>query len=467
MKKLIASLLAAVLLGSLFCGCSVSGQLQTDPGAQSSQDTDESPVSSEAQSEKKQISLWFWAAPLEHQVIMRQALEDAINSRQDEYELTITFQAGNDTLISTALAADSGPDIVFTSGPSYVTNFASAGKLANLDAYSEQYGWKERSIDSLYDLTTYDGSLYAIGNSIAIMGVFYNKKVIADLGYEIPTTVEEMEEIMDAAIDAGLYGGVTGNKQWKPINSNYVSLFLNHFAGADAVYDCLTGEQKWNNPEMVNAFNKSAEWYQKGYLGGDNYYDLNFDESVQMLALGRAPFFVGPSNVFQWAINYFTGVTADDFGFMPFPAVGDNDSQYPMYVLGEIGCLSINAASPYQDECAEILDFIYSNEFFTAINDIWPGYWAVPIKDLDIPEDSAGVAGVWNDTLRDVYASIEAGKYGYYSLSFFPAATEVASQDIDCIWQGTMTAEEVLSNMDAEFEKELADGRVVPLEPRP
>ena len=37
-------------------------------------------------------------------------------------------------------------------------------------------------------------------------GVFYNKKVISDNGWEVPKTIEEMETIMKAAQEKGLYG---------------------------------------------------------------------------------------------------------------------------------------------------------------------------------------------------------------------------------------------------------------------
>ena len=151
----------------------------------------------------------------------------------------------------------------------------------------------------------------------------------------------------------------------------------------DRVYECLKGEAKWNNPDMVEALNKSAEWYQNGWLGGDNYTDLNFDESVQLLSMGMAPFFVGPSNVFQWAPKYFRGLTEDDFGFFPFPATNDKVN-YPTYTLGVTSCLSINAFSPYKDECAEILDKIMTNDFMVKLTKEWPGYWAIPLKQYDL-----------------------------------------------------------------------------------
>ncbi len=75
---------------------------------------------------------------------------------------------------------------------------------------------------------------------------------------------------------------------------------------------------------MVEALNKSAEWYQNGWLGGDNYTDLNFDESVQLLSMGMALFLFGPSNVAPVGTKVFPGLTEDDLVFSPsrLPMIG-------------------------------------------------------------------------------------------------------------------------------------------------
>ena len=77
-----------------------------------------------------------------------------------------------------------------------------------------------------------------------------------------------------------------------------------------------------------------------------------------------------------------------------------------------------------------------------------------------------GISAVFCDVMIDTLKAIEEGNYGYYTTSFCPPATDVALQDIDGVWLGTMNAEEVLDRTDGEFEKELANGLVVPLPER-
>ena len=173
MKKCLSVLLSAVMAASLLGGCGSADQKPTSPAAaestaEGSTTAEAAPAPEKAETapgEKKQISLWFWSAPADQQVLLKQIIEDDINAVQDDYVLNIEFHAGNDQNIATALAANSGPDIVFTSGPSYVTNYASAGKLENLDRYAEKYGWNDRLLEPIYNLGTYEGSLYGLSNS--------------------------------------------------------------------------------------------------------------------------------------------------------------------------------------------------------------------------------------------------------------------------------------------------------------
>lgn len=413
---------------------------------------------------RQQISMWFWGAEPYAQKAFNQILVDTYNKSQSKYELKIEFRNSVDKDISVALAANQGPDIVYGSGPSFIMPLANARKLEPLDKYAAKYGWKQRILSPYYDSGTVKGKLYSLANSITTMGIFYNKKVLADNGWKVPTTIAELEKIMDAAIAKGMYASVTGNKGWKPVNENYASVFLNNFAGPDTIYKCLKGEMKWNNPQVVAAIDKSAEWYQKGYLGGKDYVNLNFSESIQLLADGKAPFFIGPSIIYQWAPNFFTGDKLNDLGFVAFPS-GSDKVAYPTYLLGVACTFSINASSKNKDEAARIIDMMMQPSFMQKMTEAWPGYWGVPLKDLSSVDSSkmGPLSKSFLETVKDVSQAIQKGNFGYYSSVFFPVATQEVFRDIEMVWNKQATAEELLAKADTEFAKELKKGLVPPI----
>ena len=259
-----------------------------------------------AAQERTEIQFWMWGAGPHLQDVIRAVLVDPYNASQDDFELVMEFRNDVDSVIASVLPAGGGPDLVYGSGPAFVRPFAAAGHLASMEPYAEKYGWRDRILTPIYEAGTVDGDLYALPNSLNTMGVFYNKVLFAENGWAIPTTFEELEAIMDDALGQGLYASVTGNKGWRPVNENYTQLFLTHWAGPQATYDAITGRIPWTDPAIAGAMAKSAEWFRADYLAGEDYFNLNFLDAVSLLESNDAPFFFGPSLVFQFATSFYS-----------------------------------------------------------------------------------------------------------------------------------------------------------------
>lgn len=421
-----------------------------------------------ASGEREKITFWFWGAEPYARDVFDKALIQKYNESQDKYELAVEYRNSVDQDLNTALAANSGPDIVYGSGPAFIKPLVEAGKLETLDAYSKEYKWEERMLTPIYEAGKVEDSLYAVGNGLTTVGIFYNKKVLDDHGWKVPKTEEELLKIMDAAKDKGLYPSVTGNKGWQPVNENYASLFLTHYANPENVYKALKGEIKWTDPAFVNAINKSAEWYQKGYLGGGDYPNLNFSESLQLLADEKTPFFIGPSIAYQWAKSFFTGDQEENFKFMPFPPTKEVPN--PTYTIGLASTYSINAnaTQEHKDEAAKIIDMMIQEDFVENISAEWPGYWAAPLKDFDkiSSEGMSPMAVDFIENEKKIVQAINDGNFGYMTNVFFPPATQHEFISIENVWMEQSTTEEFLSKVEATFEPELQKD-LVPEVPAP
>jgi raffinose/stachyose/melibiose transport system substrate-binding protein len=114
-------------------------------------------------------------------------------------------------LISTTpllLASDNPPDLIRL--PT-MTSFAKDGLLLNLDKYATAFGWDKWPVPQL-DQNRLDanwirgsGTLYAMGLNYSMTGIFYNKKLAAQIGMtQPPATVAELEDLLAKAKAAGL-----------------------------------------------------------------------------------------------------------------------------------------------------------------------------------------------------------------------------------------------------------------------
>ena len=359
----------------------------------------------EKETSKEEINMWFWGAAPEYREALDKALVQPYNNSQDKYELVMSYDNAVDNNIATALAADGGnaPDIVYGSGPAFVSQYAQADKLVNLTGYAEKYGWEDRILTPIYEAGKVNGDLYSLPGGTITMGVFYNRVVLNELRAKDsslpktdPKTLKEFEMFMDAALAHGYYASVTGNKGWKPVNENYSTIFMNAIAGPSNIYKALNSEIKWTDKVFVKAIEKSTQWYQKGYLGGRvqngklviDYPNLNFNEACQLLSSGKSPFFVGPSMAFQFMKPYFQGEKSSQLGFSVFP-MGDTMDQQS-FVLGTVNSFSIWEGSNAKDEAAKIIDIMMTSDFAETLANVWPGYWALPLKEFN-PNTEVGL----------------------------------------------------------------------------
>ena len=464
-KKLLSMLLVLSFATSMLVGCGGISTSKESGEETAAEDTGVVAVKDESLEGREEITMWFWGAEPYAQEALKTILVDKYNASQDKYQLVVEFRPSVDSDMTTALAANQGPDIVYGSGPAFVMPLVDAGKLENLNDYAEQYGWADKILKPYYESGNVDGNLYSLANGISTMGVFYNKKVLEDNGWTVPTTIEELETIMDQAIEKGMYASVTGNKGWQPVNENYASLFLTHIAGPETMYKVLTGEESWVNDDVIAAITKSKEWWDKVYLAGEDYPNLNFSESLQLLSEEKAPFFIGPSIAFQWAASYFTGDKAEDIAFIPFPAT----EQVPdtTYTLGAACTLSINANAEddHKDEAAKIIDTMMNADFMQEMTAAWPGYWGTPLKDISSVDtsDMDYLSAQFVEVCKSVSDAVNKGNFGYYDNVFFPSATQTRIVNIDEVWYDTSSVEDYVQSIEDEFAVELENGLVPPI----
>jgi raffinose/stachyose/melibiose transport system substrate-binding protein len=412
--------------------------------------------------EKTPLSMWFWGSDPGQQQALKDGLIDKFNAENPGYELTVEYRSSVNKDIAVALAANAGPDIVYESSPSLAMTYIEAGKYADLTPYAQKYGWRDKLIGPMYDSSMVQGKLYSIPMGLNVIGIVYNKAVLDKNGWAVPRTLKELTKIMDEAMAKGLYASVTGNKGWKPTNEDYSSLFLANFAGTADVYKCLTGQQKWNSQNIKYAVAASAEWYQKGYLCSD-YVNLDWGESAKILADGGAPFYFGPLKFIQNLIQLLNDQNKNDFQFIVFPA--GREGIQPVYTIGATGILGINANSQHKDTCATVLNMIMNEEFVKQMAASWPGYWGVPLKTLNTINtgDLDGLSRYFLEAVIAACGEIDRGNFGYYNSSYFPPETYDYFVNIDTVWFGEATAEELLNDVDAVFPAELEKGLVPPL----
>jgi raffinose/stachyose/melibiose transport system substrate-binding protein len=374
------------------------------------------------------------------------------------------MQANGWQATRTALAGGGGPDIVTTPGPSWAVELARAGQLLPLDDFAAQFGWDERFVPWALDLGRVDGTLYSLPTQQETVVVYYNKTLFDEKGWSLPKTLDELTALSEQIAADGIIPFAHGNQEWRPANHWYLGEFLNQAAGPQKVYDFLTGKAKITDPEFVRAVDLLTQYQQSGwFMGGlENYYTTTQDAMHAALGDGEAAMLI-EGTWFLSEVDQFFGEAAgnsNEWGWFPMPSTDGE----PTFDLGIGSTYSINPATADPEAAAEFLDYLFSPESQARLL-IECGSDPAPVK-----VDAAALEGVdprHIEIIEELNNAAGAGSYGYLMWTFFaPKVDSFLTENIERVWAGEMTADELLAEAQAIHDEEMAAGSVPPLPTR-
>lgn len=269
------------------------------------------------------------------------------------------FEAANyNTVLSTALAGGTGPDIV--QARSYGT--LGVGKpdyLVPLDKtmVPELGNFPDSALAA--ETMRADGKLYAVPLASQTMLIIYNRELFEKAGVTPPTTWDELVAVSKTLKDKGInpFGNGTATA-WQ--NETIVGALLSSLIGVQFEKDVLAGKADFTDPRFVGALTKLDEL--KPYFA-PNFSGVDYAASQQLFATGRAAMFAGGS--FEIA-NFLRQNPKLKLGLFASPVAKTGDPR--LVALYYDGGYAINAASKNREAALAFLRFLGTPEFGTQFS---------------------------------------------------------------------------------------------------
>ncbi len=343
--------------------------------------------------------------------------------------ITVKFEAFNTenyaTILSTALAAGRGPDVIHTRAYGGLEQFAKAGYLLALDK-AEVPELGNLPDDALASETLRaDGKVYSLSFASQTLGLFINQDVFAKAGLQPPQTWDQLISVSKALKEKGIIpianGLATG---W--MDEVMVSVFINPFLGPDFVKDLLAGKATFEDPRYINAISKLLElrdFLPPGAAGVD------YATAQQLFLSGRAAMFAGGS----FEIANFRKQNPKinmDFILPPAPTAGAPRPASKFFDGG----YAINAKSPNKADAIKLIRWLGTKQFGDKFSMLLGNI--SPIKGVEIKDPLLAKVAQMNP---DAMPYIMAVYFRYES----PTGSDLLQSGIQKMMAGSITPQQL------------------------
>lgn len=349
------------------------------------------------------------------------------------------------------LASDNPPDLIRL--PTMVS-FAQDGLLKNLDEYASAFGWNDWPVPQINQNRLDEnwirgsGTLYAMGLNYSMTGVFYNKKLAAQIGMtEPPKTVAEFEALLAAAKAAGLQPIM----EWGSAKSGMGLAFplqnlMAAFGPVEPINDWIFQKPgaTIDTPTNLTAAQHLQDWIEKGYFPPD-INAIEYTDAADRFGKGEGVFtFNG-----DWQNGGYDAAMPGNVGFFLFPPAEAGGGYATMSAPLTYG---IAANAKHADCAAFFLNWAATDPKARQINVDGMGSNPGGPADASVPTVAAG--SVTNDTLA-------AGPKLSGAMDFIANATSSIfaqgwTPELQKMVAGEQDAAGLLKAVQAEYEREIA-----------
>jgi raffinose/stachyose/melibiose transport system substrate-binding protein len=353
------------------------------------------------------------------------------------------------TLLALAMSGPNGPDVVEANqGWPDMGHLVKAGLLLPLDNYAQAYGWNTRVSPNVLRVSSWTpdgkefgtGSLYGYTTMGEIVGVYYNKQILSNLGLTIPSTFSEFENDLEVAKQAGQIPIQFANNDAFPGIHEFATI-QDQMAPTSYLTDLIFGTQRdqlsFDTPENVQAATTLQDWANKGYFT-PGFGGAGYDDSVSNFAKGQGLFMITGN----WIVANL-GADNTDFGFFPMPPANAGD---PPVATGGAGFpLAIAAGSDHPDAAAAYIDWMTSDH----ASDLLLQTGEIPLHNGAAPKVRSGT--VLADVVDAARKVSDANGIVPYEDWATPTFYDTLTSSIQELMVNRLTPQQFVTNVEADY----------------
>lgn len=289
-----------------------------------------------------------------------------------------TFEAANyNTILATALAGGTGPDVMMVRTYGGMENVASAGYLEPLttETVPALAGFTAPALAS--ETMRSDSQIYAVPFASQTQLVIYNKAIFDANGLAEPQTWDELVAASQTLKDAGVIPFANGTATaWQ--NETATFGLGSSLMGKEFHDGLLAGTTDFTDESFTGALASIADLAATAFP--DGFIGLDYPSAQQLFSSGMAGMFVGGS----YELATFKTQNPDiELGVFAAPGrIAEDDKLVGLYFDGGYAA---NAAGANKEASIKFLNYLASVEFGQAFANTLNNISTIPGVTFDNP----------------------------------------------------------------------------------
>ena len=253
-------------------------------------------------------------------------------------------------------ASNSLPDVGITWAAGFLEPYVKGNRFATLDDLL-QGELNGKFVSGTTEAYAFDSKTYALPLELNIVPVYYNKAIFDQYSLQVPTTYDELKNVIKTLADNGVAPIALGNKdRWT--GSLWYMYLADRFGGPETLKNAINRSGTFEDPALISAAKEIVELvnlngFNKGFngLSNDEGKSEFMNEKAAMYMMGT------------WELpNYTTNPDIpqefkDKIGFFKFPTIEGGLGNIESWVGGPGVGLFVAEDSKVKDEAKKFVQY--------------------------------------------------------------------------------------------------------------
>jgi raffinose/stachyose/melibiose transport system substrate-binding protein len=358
-------------------------------------------------------------------------------------EMTILENEAFKSKLTTVMQSGNPPDVFHSWGGGVLAEYAKAGLLKDITKDVKGTAWGKSMADGVWGVYSYDGKVYGAPFDMGAITFWYNKDLLAKVGYKtFPTDWDDFIVLVKKLRAAGITPiALAGADKWPAMHMwTYLALRL---GGGQLFQDTFSGKNTkgFEDPAFVKAGQMLADLvsikaFQDGFLGATQ------NDEAALVANGQAAM----ECMGQWAPNVQKDTASDKVGLgdklgcAPFPAIKGGKGKVTDVVGGGNGMAVGKNASAAAVDFLKFLTNKENNAAYATASGIIP-----TVKGAEV--------GIKDPNAKLVKSIVDRTTFFQLYLDQFlsPAAGGAVNDSVQTILAGTATPAQACAAIQAAY----------------